>query len=166
MEGSGRTLVCFTNHRLATKCVMIKPMRARILLAVLTMMPVSGCDSKKCPGSCPAAFMGTALDVTSAADGGALSGVEASLGGWDMQCEVSRQTITVCWWPSGLRADAGSYSLVVTAPGFQSANVSADVTIHHDSQCGCDWATINPSNVTLEPCPAPCSSDAGVCSCR
>jgi hypothetical protein len=45
----------------------------------------------------------------------------------------------------------GTYSLAVTAPGFQTANVTATVTMSSADGCGCVGATMQPSTVNLEP---------------
>ena len=47
---------------------------------------------------------------------------------------------------------AGSYTLQVTAPGFQTARVAAMVTVTPAAEpCGCPSATLLPSTVTLSP---------------
>jgi hypothetical protein len=106
-------------------------------------------DDAPCPHSCPATYMGIVLAVTAAADSGAVSGVGATLSGpttVTMSCEANG-TVTVCRWPSP-PVTAGTYSLQVAATGFQMANVSATVSVTPD-RCGCAWATLQPSAVTL-----------------
>ena len=123
------------------------------LAIALMVQSYCGCqDNAPCPGSCPAAYAGIYLGVTAATDGGAMSSVEATLSGpttVTMSCE-SRGTVTDCIWPSA-PLTTGNYSLQVTAPGFQSANVSATLAVTHDPRCGCDQATLQPSAVTLDP---------------
>ena len=112
----------------------------------------SAAESPPCPHSCPATYIGVALVVSAATDGGVLSGVEATLFGATtetMSCEPNG-TATICTWPSG-PVIAGTYSLLVTASGFQSENLSATVTVTPDPHCGCVGATLQPSMVTLDP---------------
>jgi len=134
-------------------------MRAWILLSALMSILAWGCGTKKCPGGCPAPSV--VLDVTSASDAGTLSGVRVSIADRDLSCEPYNDTMTVCFWHSPI---VGTYTLSINATGFQSANLSAEVTIDRDPQCGCPGAAISPSKVTLEPCPSSaCDSDAGTC---
>ena len=116
------------------------------LLAVALVAPTSCGDP--CPVSaCPAASF--FLDVTNARDGGQVTGVEATLSGpttKTMPCEP-RGTEAVCF--GGAPVTAGSYSLQVTAPGFQSVNVPATVTL--TSGCGCQSAMLQPSTLALDP---------------
>ncbi len=105
-------------------------------------------------GGCLASYVTIGLDVSSAGDGGAISGIEATLSGpamVTMSCEPSSNvpTVVVCRWPT-YDVTAGSYSLLVTAPGFQPANVSATVTLT-TSSCGCVYAALEPSTVILNP---------------
>ena len=124
---------------------------------IALMGPVAfGCGSSAegapCPFSCPATYSGVTLVVNAAADGGVVSGVEATLSGpttETMSCEPNG-TATLCTWSSG-PVTAGTYSLLVTAPGFQSASLSATVTVAADPHCGCVGATLQPSMVTLDP---------------
>ena len=138
-------------------------MRALVLLVFLMTALALGCDAKKCPGGCPQTSV--VLDVTSAADTSKLSGVGVSFSGpssGDLSCEPYGDTETVCF----LVLAPGTYSLSINAAGFQSANVIADVTMHDDTECGCDWATISPSKVALNPCQGySCEGDAGDCVC-
>lgn len=102
-----------------------------------------------CPHSCPAAYILIGLDVT-ADDGDPISGVEATFSGpatGTMSCDTG-QTTTVCPWPA-MAVSAGTYSLHVTAPGFQAKDLSAEVSITND--CGCDLPSLVPSTVSLTP---------------
>ena len=109
-------------------------------------------DGHQCPFGCPAANIGVSLAVTAAMDGGAVSGVEATLSGpttETLSCMPSPSgAVTICTWASG-PVIAGSYSLQVTAPAFQPVNVSAVVSVTSD--CGCMFAALVPSMVTLDP---------------
>ena len=128
-------------------------MPLRLLIALIVAASACGSqDNAPCPHSCPAAYVGVVLAVTSAADGGIVNGVEATLTGPQteaMSCEPN-VTATSCTWPPG-PVTAGSYALEVTAAGFQSRNVSATVTVTPDPHCGCVNATLQPSTVTLDP---------------
>ncbi len=127
----------------------------------------AGTGDSPCPWGCPAPHLGIYLVVTAAADGGALSGVNATLSSAvtdgdamtgveagsttvTMSCE-SNNGAMVCDWPSSGYPIAGTYSLLVTAPGFRSANVSATLTYTPDPRCGCGMDTLQPSTVTLDP---------------
>ncbi len=109
----------------------------------------SGDDNPPCP-FCPATFLTVGVLVTSAMDGGTLAGVQATLTGSEttiLSCEP-RGTAVFCTLPP---VAPGSYSLQVTALGFRPTNVSASVTITRDPRCGCSGATVEPSEVTLDP---------------
>jgi hypothetical protein len=91
------------------------------------------------------------LEVTVEHDGGGpLSGVEVTLSGPTteaLSCQPFDARTTTCTSHNGFDT-AGSYVLHVTAPGFQSADVNAEVTVDH--HC-CTQATLHPSIVTLNP---------------
>jgi hypothetical protein len=128
--------------------------RLGLLLPAAFMSQASCGDqaSAPCPRSCPAPQAGIALSVTSATDGGAPDSVGATLTGSTtvrMSCEP-RGTASICFWGSGPMM-AGSYALQVTASGFQTMNVGASITVTSDPRCGCGWATIEPSAVSLDP---------------
>jgi hypothetical protein len=92
------------------------------------------------------------LDVSAAADAGALSNVEANLLGPTptvLDCEPVG-SIVQCQWPS-YDVIEGIYSLSVTASGFQTVNVSVTLALTGPSSCGCVGATVEPSTVILNP---------------
>jgi hypothetical protein len=92
------------------------------------------------------------LDVSAAAEAGALSNVEVNLSGptpATLDCEPVG-TIVQCLWPS-YDVIEGSYSVSVTAPGFTTVDVSVTITLTGPSSCGCVGATLEPSTVILEP---------------
>lgn len=100
---------------------------------------------------CPAAYLGLVLDVTTATSAAIVSDVEATFSGpttGTMSC-VPYQTVTACTWPSGPVTE-GEYSILVTAPGFRSLSVNATVTTTTGSACGCPWASLVPSTVSLD----------------
>jgi hypothetical protein len=125
------------------------------LLAVVSASSAVGCNDcsrHSCPWSPPA------IVVYAGADGGAVavSGVEATLMGATsvtMACTPSANSLTAtsCFWPGDTPVTSGPYSLVVTAPGYRSKELSATVSLVPASHCGCPGATIEPSTVTLEP---------------
>jgi hypothetical protein len=100
------------------------------------------------------------LDVTAAADGGAIKGVEATLSGpttvrFSCEAGANGYPVTACF-PDTETGDVptpGTYSVHVSAPGFQSADVSATVTLVPDTRCGCDALKLNPAQVILSPAP-------------
>jgi hypothetical protein len=125
------------------------------LLAVVSSYSAIGCDSG-CPRSCPGPFLALGIGVYAAVDGVAVSGVEATLMGpttISMSCEPSTNVpaATSCFWPLGGTFVEGSYTLLVAAPGFQSKELSATLSLTPASRCGCSGATIEPSTVTLDP---------------
>ena len=123
--------------------------RFGVSLAVALLGQTSCRDTPGCPTSCSTANV--TLDVTGAADGGVVTGIEATLSGpttMTMSCEP-RGTETVCSYQG--EVTTGSYTLQVTAPGFQAANVPATVTVTPGSQCACPSATLQPSTLTLNP---------------
>jgi hypothetical protein len=82
---------------------------------------------------------------------GAVTDVEATLTGQAielMKCELNGMA-TICTWPEE-PVITGTYSLEVKAPGFQTTNVSAKITVAPDT-CGCTEATMQPSKLTLDP---------------
>ena len=125
------------------------------LLAVVSASSAVGCDvcsRHSCPYSPPGVV------VYAGGDGGAVavSGVEATLKGpttVTMSCAPSENvpTETGCLWPQGTDVTPGTYSLVVTAPGYRSKELSATVSLVPASHCGCPGVTIEPSTVTLDP---------------
>ena len=113
---------------------------------VLAAQIAFGCGGTKCPRSCPAADV--VLSVTAVPDGGPVDGVEVGFTGEAtgvMRCEPG-DTESVCWWPV-VPAAAGNYSLQISAPGYASAEVQSTITV--TPYCGCSFANLNPSRVTL-----------------
>src|SRR4029453_8045813 len=106
------------------------------------------CESG-CPKSCPATSSGIGLAVYGGVGGGVVSGGEATLTGpmtVTMSCEPSANgAATTCSWPPG-PVTAGTYSLLITAPGFRSAYLTATVELS-PPHCGCVFATLDPSMV-------------------
>lgn len=123
-----------------------------MMLGALVVFVADTSCGNSCPEvECPATYLGISLDVT-APDAGAVAAA-ATLSGpaaVTMSCHQSGAT-TVCMWPGGAPVTAGTYSLQVTAPGFQTANVSVTVTTSSADGCGCPGASMQPSTVTLEP---------------
>ncbi len=66
-----------------------------------------------------------------------------------MSCEPSFSAIA-CSWPGGVAVLPGTYSLEISAPGYQTTTVQVDVTIS-PPVCGCTFASIQPSTVVLGP---------------
>ena len=114
----------------------------------------SAADSAVCPRSCPATYLGIVLTVSKGDRGATLEGAKATLTGPTtvaMSC-APNGSVTSCSWPPG-QVIAGTYSLLVTAPGFRSRSLSATVSVTADSYCGCTVAALQPSAVTLVPSP-------------
>ena len=125
------------------------------LLAVVSSGSAVGCDSG-CPRTCPGPFLGLGIGVYAAVNGVAVGGVEATLMGPTtvaLSCEPSGNVpaATSCFWPLGATFVEGTYTLLVAAPGFQSKEVGATLSLPPASRCGCSGASIEPSTVTLDP---------------
>ena len=104
-----------------------------------------------CPRTCPATAAGAIVVVTTtpAMD---VNGVQATLAGpasGTMSCEPNPSG-ALCRWPAGVAVVAGSYSLEVSAPGYQPTTVQVEVSISPPS-CGCTEGSIQPSSVVLSP---------------
>lgn len=113
--------------------------------------PISSGDGNSCPFGCPAPFV--VLTVTTDQDGGGLNGITVTLSGPTpeiMTCRTYDSRTASCFSSTGF-ATEGNYSLEVTAPGFKPLTVSATVTVAFS--CGCTWASLSPSEVTLQPDP-------------
>lgn len=108
------------------------------------------------PVECPVLDVG--LEVTPADGSGAITGVQVTFTGPDgsagtLNCDNYDGT-TACNWSgvSGKVTDS-DYELTVTAPGYQTATVSADVmfTPAPANGCGCATGKVTPSDVVLTP---------------
>jgi len=123
----------------------------------------SACSRGPTCSYCPA-FDSVVFSVISAADGGVVSGVQATMSGpttATMSCS-SNNDGAWCQWPDEAAPDAsvpvlaaGSYTLQVTAPGFKTTTVTATVTYSPaapaDDCPGCAGFGVQPSTVTLDP---------------
>jgi len=126
------------------------PIGALLILAVAVLASCGGTSSSWCP--CPAPLF--ELTVTTAS-GEAANGVVASVSGpttGAMDCSPTTGNATLCYLGT---STSGTYSVQVTAPGFQAANVSAVVSVATATTgaCICETVTTSPSNlsVTLNP---------------
>jgi hypothetical protein len=116
--------------------------RLGTLVVVALAAQATGCQT--CPTPyCPAEFLDVSLGVTSSQ----VSFTGASTG--TMDCETSFGE-TACFWPASVPV-VGSYELVVTAPGFETATVSAVMKVFPADGCGCAAAVLTPSDATLDP---------------
>jgi hypothetical protein len=122
--------------------------RALTLPLALWAAAASSCEA--CPGGCPAAGDHILLEVTSSPEMPA-SGVQATLIGSTTIAMSCRPTgaVTVCWWPTGSAVKAGTYSLQVDAPGYQSVNAQAELSL--STTCGCVYPSMEPSIVPITP---------------
>jgi hypothetical protein len=114
-----------------------------LLLVSLAFVTSIGCGKDSCSGphpSCPY-YVGFTVSIP---DGGAASGVQATIsGGGSFSCGPTA-TGASCFGNPVLPGQ-----LQVTAPGFQTIDVSATLTITPASPCSCQGLTLEPSNVTL-----------------
>jgi hypothetical protein len=126
---------------------------AAFLSCALFALPSCKSDQPSCP--CAPATLGLRVSVTNAVDGSPVPGAQAKLLGTTantvtLSCSSVDGGPTTCDWSSGPVAD-GSYTLQVTAPGFQTLNAPARVTVTADAQCGCTSTSIEPMAVSLQP---------------
>jgi hypothetical protein len=116
--------------------------------------------------SCPSGFLGDYDGVSltvKAPEGGSLGTVGATFKGAGidetMQCQGSSSTYAVCAWNGGGPEDAGTYqgSLQIEAQGYQTATVTAAITVVHEPGGSCcypvpfAYAQLAPTYVVLEP---------------
>ncbi len=134
-----------------------------VLVAALTMslLAVSACGSpgeQACPWGCPApSVYATVLVTTTPAT--AVNGVQVQLTGpvsGTMACQPPNLSAVFCEWPRGVAVVAGTYSLQVTATGYQPTLAQVEVATPPPGACGCSADSVTPSTVTLSP------SDGGV----
>jgi hypothetical protein len=128
----------------------------RVLLALLSL---TACGSgQTCPASCPAASVGATIAVTTM-PAAVVNGVEAMLAGpvnGTMMCQPNPPVSSVvCGWPSGMTVVPGTYSLQVSAPGYEATTVQVEVTTPPPGKCGCSSDTIEPSVVSISVCRLP-----------
>ena len=112
---------------------------------------LSACSN--CPDGCPAAAAGLTFGVQSPG-GGPVPGVEVTFGtppdtsSFFWTC-VDSDTGTRCSWPTSDPAP-GTYALTALAGGYQPAEVQTTLSLA-STQCGCPYAELNPSAVTMQP---------------
>ena len=139
----------------------------------VALLGQASCQSAPCENpSCPATYEDISLGIT-APDGGTVNDVQATLSGFGVYVTLTCATAktgeytppiaTTCTWPEGGQcADAGtscmwvppapgSYALRLTAPGFETASVSATIANNPAPACGCGSTTLQPATVTLQP---------------
>ena len=114
--------------------------------------PASG--GQGCDRFCP--LESATLVVTAPGEGAVTSevtGVQATVvdPSQDTLACVITDTATFCNWPPD-SITPGDYSIVVTAPGYEPATISASLTIG-SGPCPCVSATLDPSSVTLKAVP-------------
>lgn len=115
-------------------------------IALAGLVTAPGCGS-------PTACRGPVLEcpfyvvlAVSAPDGGAITGVQATLSGVALGCEATATG-------AGCLGSGTPGPLKVTAPGFQPIDVNATVTTTPAPPCGCPRSMLEPSSVTLSPQP-------------
>jgi hypothetical protein len=130
--------------------------------AGLSLLTLNACGAgQRCPWGCPAAWIGATVVVTSTS-AMPVSGVQATLIGpvtATMSCQPNSSAI-LCSWPAGLAVVAGSYSLRVSAPGYQTTAVRVEVATPAPDSCGCSADSIQPSTVALGPSDGGLDKDA------
>ena len=82
----------------------------------------------------------------------ALSDVQATLMGPEtgtMSCQPNFSA-SLCEWPPPVPVTPGTYTLQVSARGYQPISVPVQVTVSPPT-CGCTAGSITPSTVSLSP---------------
>ena len=54
-----------------------------------------------------------------------------------------------CMWPPGVAVVPGTYSLQVSAAGYQTSTTQLEVAAESRDMCGCSQDSLTPSSVTL-----------------
>jgi hypothetical protein len=129
----------------------------RCALPLLFIGTLSGCNfGHHC--LCPAAS--AAFAVYGAPDGGVVQNVDAVLTGVGDSIGQGNCTLldhyameTTCQWYAG-SLDSGSYTIQITAPGYQTANVPVTLTVSPPvpgAACSCGGGALIPNSVVLTP---------------
>ena len=133
-------------------------LKRNAILFSFCLAAIGGCGSDTggapCPWGCPAPSA-TANIAVMTVPATALDGVQATLSGpasGTMSCAPNFSAI-LCEWPGGVEVVPGTYSLEVSAPGYQTTTLQVEVTVSPPS-CGCTFGDIQPSTVTLSPADA------------
>ena len=118
--------------------------------AILSLVALSGCDLT--PGcQCPQVSTGAEFELlTSPAM--MVNGAQATLTGPvtdTLLCNADPWGAS-CQWSGTTPVTAGTYTLQVVAPGYQT--VTAQVTLTISSACGCTDVNVAPSSVSLGSC--------------
>ena len=111
----------------------------------------SACREDTCPRGCPATALTASVAVTTM-PAMAVNGVQATLTGpvtATMSCQPNFSAI-LCEWPLGVAIAAGTYSLEVSAPGYQTTTFQVEVIIPPPT-CGCRLASIQPDIAVISP---------------
>ena len=129
-----------------------------MVLALAPLVLTSCGGGHTCPLSgCPAARL-TATVVVTTTPAMAVNGVEAMLTGpvtGTMVCQPN-SSATLCQWPPTVVVMPGTYSLQVSAPGYDTTTIQVEVATPPPETCGCAYDSIKPSTVSISP------ADAGV----
>jgi len=130
------------------------------LWMILVLAPLTafgpGCG-QPCAHSCPAARAGASIAVVTM-PGAVVNGVEAVLTGpvnGTMSCQPNPPVSSVvCDWPAAAVV-SGTYSLQVSAPGYETTTVQVEVATPPPGLCGCSFDSIQPSTVSISFCRLP-----------
>lgn len=125
---------------------------AAVALSVLALASCGGGAGQTCPLLCPAASFGANFVVRTTPDM-PVNGVQAVLTGpvsGTMACAPNFSAI-LCEWPPGVQVVAGTYSLEVSAPGYQAMTVQVEVATPPPGPCGCSEDSLEPRSVTINP---------------
>ena len=116
-------------------------------------------SGQTCPRSCPVATATATIAVTTM-PAQVVNGVEAVLAGpvnGTMVCQPHPPVSWVlCEWPSGVAVVAGTYSVQVSAPGYEATTVQLEVNTPPPDPCGCAFDSVEPSIVSIS------AADGGV----
>jgi hypothetical protein len=127
------------------------------LRMILVLAPLTACGGQPCPFSCPTPQVGASIAVVTM-PAAVVNGVEAVLTGpvnGTMSCQPNPPVSSVvCGWPA-VAVVSGTYSLQVSAPGYETTTVQVEVATSPPGRCGCSIDSIQPSIVSISFCQLP-----------
>ena len=114
---------------------------------VATML-LAGCagDAIVCNLPCPLPEVG-AITVTASNTPAGIAGVSVTVGGVTRGCPQGIDGAAVCH----IYGNLGTYHVVLSAPGYQSASVDFTATDAAPSTCGCGQVDTQRRSVALQP---------------
>ena len=123
-------------------------MQSRTVLKTVSLLVLAACGSDDClTGTCPVPTA-VIVNVTSTISGTRVPGAYLQVNGSSAIEPCNQSDTTVCT----IDGVAGTYQIIVTAPGLSTVNTTATFTTTPSSApCGCESGTPVTLNVTLTP---------------